>query len=704
MRLKLKPTHKRYLLIILAILIVAVGGAITRAMLLGGSSSLSSSSDIDLQKGLVGWWKLDGNAKDSTPYGNDGTLVGGPTGSTDRHGISNSAMSFNGTSQYITFPASGLPTSAITVSLWVNQSTLVNYYDLAANNWTTEGSWDLYTLGNGGVLFGVFSSGLQYNSSCNASSLTTNSWHHIVGTYDGTTVKTYFDGSLCPTTKAISGVVLRNSGSWTLGEHAAGSSSHSIDDLRIYSRALTAGEVGTLYNVYNSSLSVASGENSLVGWWKLDGDVKDATPYSDDGTATGAAAVADREGRSTSAYSLDGVSNYIEAPTPSKENTGSFTATFWFTLNSTVNCDANNNWRSLIRQSSSTSGATAGWDVVLEESPGVQFDLGLNGTDSRSGTVNVGLAVGTPVYLTFTYDASSGTRYIYANSVQKETKTDTPGVGVSPSALLDIGKGANAVACPNGSGYTPGTYDDVRLYSRALSQGEVNNLYSSYDSSVSLYSSPGSASSVNLSSGLVGEWDMNGNARDATPYGNNGTVSGATLTTDRNGRASSAYQLGNTNQWIGVGSPGTYSALPSAFTYSIWLESTGTSSTQWPEIMGASNTHTYFGIRTNNFGGSVYFEYGTSPFAGTTFAGTTSYPLGTNTWHMYTVTFDGSTLKTYLDGVFKSQATSVSLDPAFGGLNFSTSSSGFVGAVDDGRAWNRALSSTEVTALYSIYR
>ena len=41
--------------------------------------------------------------------------------------------------------------------------------------------------------------------------------------------------------------------------------------------------------------------------------------------------------------------------------------------------------------------------------------------------------------------------------------------------------------------------------------------------------------------GLVGYWPFSGNANDEGGNGNNGTVSGATLTTDRNGNANSAY-------------------------------------------------------------------------------------------------------------------------------------------------------------------
>jgi hypothetical protein len=43
--------------------------------------------------------------------------------------------------------------------------------------------------------------------------------------------------------------------------------------------------------------------------------------------------------------------------------------------------------------------------------------------------------------------------------------------------------------------------------------------------------------------GLVGYWGFNGNANDQSGNGNNGTVNGATLTTDRFGNSNSAYSF-----------------------------------------------------------------------------------------------------------------------------------------------------------------
>ena len=69
--------------------------------------------------------------------------------------------------------------------------------------------------------------------------------------------------------------------------------------------------------------------------------------------------------------------------------------------------------------------------------------------------------------------------------------------------------------------------------------------------------------------GLVGWWGFNGNANDESGNGNNGTVNGATLTTDRFGNPNSAYDFDG-NDLIDVSSMFDYQER----TTNIWITNT----------------------------------------------------------------------------------------------------------------------------------
>ena len=69
--------------------------------------------------------------------------------------------------------------------------------------------------------------------------------------------------------------------------------------------------------------------------------------------------------------------------------------------------------------------------------------------------------------------------------------------------------------------------------------------------------------------GLVGWWPFNGNANDESGNNNNGTVNGATLTTDRIGIANSAYSFdGKSNNIIIQNSK---SLNPNSISLNVWI-------------------------------------------------------------------------------------------------------------------------------------
>ncbi len=71
-------------------------------------------------------------------------------------------------------------------------------------------------------------------------------WHHFAETFDGTTMSLYIDGGLV-TSKTSASPSTGTSGSFSIGL-ANAVLNGSIDDVRIYNRALSATEIQTMYN------------------------------------------------------------------------------------------------------------------------------------------------------------------------------------------------------------------------------------------------------------------------------------------------------------------------------------------------------------------------------------------------------------------------------------------------------------------------
>lgn len=227
--------------------------------------------------GLVGYWPFNGNAYDMSGNGNNGTLINGPTLTTDRFGNANKAYNFVGTSyQEIQVPANASlqPAGAVTMAAWVyltststwatvickrydNNNDPYNSYGLGLNTFPTNSKW------SGGISNGTVGSLSSAVSSANAP---LNQWVFLVSTYDGANVKLYENGVLVATTPKT-GNIGYSSLPFRIGGAVNGQNmTGKIDDVRIYNRAISACEVLELYNEgssYGVSLSASATTISL---------------------------------------------------------------------------------------------------------------------------------------------------------------------------------------------------------------------------------------------------------------------------------------------------------------------------------------------------------------------------------------------------------------------------------------------------------
>jgi len=93
----------------------------------------------------------------------------------------------------------------------------------------------------------------------------------------------------------------------------------------------------------------------------------------------------------------------------------------------------------------------------------------------------------------------------------------------------------------------------------------------------------------------------------------------------------------------------------------------------------------------------------------TTYSATSTTSINDNKWHYLTGTYDGETLKVYVDGVFEDDNTDPSgnLPTDTGALRIgadyqATPANFFNGLIDDTRIYNRALSASEIKRLYNM--
>lgn len=205
--------------------------------------------------------------------------------------------------------------------------------------------------------------------------------------------------------------------------------------------------------------------------------------------------------------------------------------------------------------------------------------------------------------------------------------------------------------------------------------------------------------------GLVGWWPFTGNANDLSGNGNNGVVNGATLTTDRNGNTNSAYSFNGINTSIQVQSNSTL-LLTNNYSLNGWFNAnvffntnnsdrsiiSKVASTGWYngyEVMVGGNTNDI--VHVGNVGGNNFI------------LGNSGYLI--NTWYMFSVTFDGNTMKLFMNGsLVNSQTQTGNIQTGNIPLRFGMREGNFQyfnGKIDDIGIWNRALTQQEITNLYN---
>ena len=230
------------------------------------------------ESGLVGWYPLDGSGLDLSSQANN-LILNNVTTAADKNGTAGGALYFNGTTSWMVstnnVPISG--SNPRTLSVWIKSDELSFYkgnpvilglgtksgtnalYDLTF--FSNNGSGQSWSSATGAYIWNHTSNG-GFAGSTASRVITSSQWFHIAMTSDGTRSgsKLYINGAEQPifgdagTWATVLGKLRVSTGSQNSGPVNDSSTWWNqgfkgyMDDIRIYSRALSASEVAILYS------------------------------------------------------------------------------------------------------------------------------------------------------------------------------------------------------------------------------------------------------------------------------------------------------------------------------------------------------------------------------------------------------------------------------------------------------------------------
>jgi len=227
--------------------------------------SIALNSYAQTNNGLVAWWTFDDGisnpssttAADSTGNGNTGTLVNSPSWVTGKYG---DALSFNGTNQYVS--TTYTPPNIFSISMWfqVQANDLTDYNRGLLSTFNTGGGVNYNGLYVGGTTCGGVSGSMHFfydGNACTNITFTFNAgnWYFLTVTSSGSQISVYVNGTLTNTVSSTT----THKAALTIGQSRFNNIYWNgiIDEVRVYNRALTAGEV---YELFESGGSNHLGE------------------------------------------------------------------------------------------------------------------------------------------------------------------------------------------------------------------------------------------------------------------------------------------------------------------------------------------------------------------------------------------------------------------------------------------------------------
>lgn len=271
---------------------------------------------------LVAYWKLDGNSNDSK-----GSNNGTDTNVSYVAGKYGQCASLNGSSSFFTVTNPSIQLNNFTLSFNI-KTTSTTYSTPVDNGWFTEGVNVFMEYQNNGTFnIGIRDGGTVTQTANTTKVINDGSWHNIVITADGVNLKIYVDGLLDKSNS--SNISATTSTTLYFGRRASTSDfffNGLIDDIAIFSRALSASEVNELYQGMTLGEYLPNSSTKLL--LHLNGNSTDSSGNGNNGVDTDITYV---DGKFGKCASFNGTSSNIAIADNNTLDfgTGDFTFITW---------------------------------------------------------------------------------------------------------------------------------------------------------------------------------------------------------------------------------------------------------------------------------------------------------------------------------------------------------------------------------------
>jgi hypothetical protein len=187
---------------------------------------------------------------DLSPKQYNGSLINGPIFTYNNFGY----LSFDGVDDYVEIPYTGILTNKnnFTISMWVYPTSLTGIRPLFVNYYV--GNLEvLFRFNNNDLQFFTFTTSLIGGTTQSYSTL--NQWVNVVATYDGTTMKTFVNGTESPTSFSQTGGLSVSTLPYLIGRYSSPTEYRfegRVSNTIVYNRSLTSSEILQNFNATKS--------------------------------------------------------------------------------------------------------------------------------------------------------------------------------------------------------------------------------------------------------------------------------------------------------------------------------------------------------------------------------------------------------------------------------------------------------------------